>query len=357
MAAITMNVIFILLIYMFIGPTLILLNKFILHNLSFPYPMFLSGLGVAVSGLVAQVIVRAGYVVLQRKDAVEGILWYKRILPVGLAHAGTLAFGNSVYLLLNVGFIQMLKSFTPVIIMIVGYLARIENPSRPVILSIMVISIGTATTCSFTPQLNLLGLLVMFLAEVTEAVRLVLTQFLLQNLKFGVVEGQYVIAPASAFWLFLASAIYEFPTMIKANAFSTIFANPMTFVAASTMGLGVNFMTYYVIQATSGLTMKVLGTVRNIFTIFLGFLFYKEVISVNEGLGYTIALLGFAAYNIAKSGYYDTLPLTREDKNDGLAKPTSAKGQSELYSPSDDIEALRKYDTGSSPPIRKQNKL
>ena len=50
--------------------------------------MFLSGLGVAVSGLVAQIIVRSGYVVLQRKETVEGSLWYRRVLPVGLAHAG-----------------------------------------------------------------------------------------------------------------------------------------------------------------------------------------------------------------------------------------------------------------------------
>lgn len=88
MVAITLNLITILLVYMFIGPSLILLNKFILHNLSFPYPMFLSGLGVAVSGLVAQIIVRSGYVVLQRKETVEGSLWYRRVLPVGLAHAG-----------------------------------------------------------------------------------------------------------------------------------------------------------------------------------------------------------------------------------------------------------------------------
>ena len=47
-----------------------------------------------------------------------------------LFYLGTLAFGNSVYLLLNVGFIQMLKSFTPVIIMVTAYLTRIENPSR-----------------------------------------------------------------------------------------------------------------------------------------------------------------------------------------------------------------------------------
>ena len=221
--------------------------------------MFLSGLGVLVSGLVAQILVRSGYVSLQRKEAVEGVLWYKRVLPVGLAHAGTLAFGNTVYLLLNVGFIQMLKSFTPVIIMITAYLAGIEKPSKPVSISILVISVGTAATCSFTPQLSIIGLFVMFLAEATEAIRLVLTQFLLQNLKFGVIEGQYVLAPATAFWLFLTSAFYEFPAMMKAGAFTTIFMNPLTFLAASTMGLGVNFLTYLVIQATSSLTMKVIS--------------------------------------------------------------------------------------------------
>ena len=92
MGAVTMYILTILLVYMFIGPSLILLNKFILHNLNFPYPMFLSGLGVAVSGLAAQIIVRSGYVVLQRKETVEGSLWYRRVLPVGLAHAGEIAF-------------------------------------------------------------------------------------------------------------------------------------------------------------------------------------------------------------------------------------------------------------------------
>lgn len=270
--------------------------------------MFLSGLGVLFSGIVAQIVVRLGFVNLQRKEAVEGALWYKRVLPVGLAHAGTLAFGNTVYLLLNVGFIQMLKSFTPVIIMITAYIARIENPSYPVIYSILVISVGTAATCSFTPQLSLIGLFVMFMAEATEAIRLVLTQFLLQNLKFGVVEGQYVLAPASAFWLFLASAFYEFPAMQKANAFAVIVANPLTFMAASSMGLGVNFLSYFVIQATSSLTMKVLGTVRNILTILIGVMLFGEVIQFKEACGYGIALLGFAAYNAAKSGYWDSPP-------------------------------------------------
>lgn len=292
-------------IYMFVGPCLILLNKYILSSLDFPYPMFLSGLGVACSGVFAHILVRLGFVSLQRKDAVEGNLWYRRVLPVGLAHASTLAFGNAVYLLLNVGLIQMLKSFTPVIIMITAYLARIESPSKSVIVSVLIISLGTATTCSFTPELSILGLMVMLLSEATEAIRLVMTQFLLQNLKFGVIEGQYVLAPASAFWLFLASGFFEFPKMIETNAFEVLIRNPSAFLVASSMGLCVNFLSYLVIQATSSLTMKVLGIVRSIATIVLGAMIYKETITFNEGFGYIIALIGFVTYNAAKSGFFE----------------------------------------------------
>ena len=293
--------------YMFIGPGLILLNKYILSSLDFPYPMFLSGLGVLVSGLAAQLVVRLGFVSLQRKEQVEGVLWYKRVLPVGLAHAGTLAFGNIVYLFLNVGFIQMLKSFTPVIMMITGVAFKIESPSQTTIFSVLVISVGTAAACTFTTEMNITGLLVMLMAEATEAIRLLMTQFLLQNLKFGVVEGQYVLAPASAFWLFLASGVFELNTMIAKGAFSIIAANPGTFIVASGLGLGVNFLSYLVIQATSSLTMKVLGTARNVLTILLGVMFYGETVSVNEGLGYSLALVGFAGYNASKGGGWNVL--------------------------------------------------
>ena len=47
-------------VYMFAGPLLILLNKFILSNLHFPYPMFLSALGVCFSAIVARILVMLG---------------------------------------------------------------------------------------------------------------------------------------------------------------------------------------------------------------------------------------------------------------------------------------------------------
>ena len=151
----------------------------------------------------------------------------------------------------------MLKSFTPVMILACSVLAGLEYPSQVTILSIGVISMGTATTCSFVPDMSLVGLFIMFLAEFSEAVRLLMTQFLLQNLKFGVIEGQYVLAPATALWLALASCVFEGRKMVENDAFSVIVANPWAFVVSMSLGLCVNFLSYLVIQATSSLTMKV----------------------------------------------------------------------------------------------------
>mmetsp|Transcript_23114 Transcript_23114/g.25323 ORF Transcript_23114/g.25323 Transcript_23114/m.25323 type:complete len:345 (+) Transcript_23114:184-1218(+) len=292
-------------IYLFIGPALIMINQYILKSLHFPYPMFLSGLGVLASGLFAQALVYFQVVKLQKLDAVEGILWYKRVLPVGLSFALTLTFGNMVYLYLDVGFIQMLKSFTPVIIMLTGYLANIDIVTLPVCISVLVISAGTATTCSGTPHLNLMGIFIMFLSEFAEAIRLVITQFFLQQLKFGVIESQYVLAPASAFWLFSASLFLEFPTMYEKGSFQVVLENPGTFLVAACTGIGVNFITYFVIQYTSSLSMKILGTVRNIMMVVIGVLFYQEIITSSQAFGYTISLAGFVAYNLAKMGYFD----------------------------------------------------
>lgn len=211
-----------------------------------------------------------------------------------------------MYIYLDLGFIQMLKSFTPVVILFVGYMADIEKATVPVVMSVFIISIGTAATCTFNPQVNLLGLLIMFCSEFTEGLRLVMTQFFLQQLKFGVVEGQYVLAPASAFWLFLASAIFEMPQFVARGSVQVIIDHPVLFLAAATMGIGVNFIGYYVIQYTSSLTMKILNTVRSIGLVILGVVWYREVITGNQSVGYGIALVGFAGYNMAKMGYFES---------------------------------------------------
>ena len=295
----------IVVLFMLIGPSLILINQYILKTLNFPYPMFLSGLGILTTGIVSRVLVWLNIVKLERSEAVEGVLWIKRVLPLGIASAATLSFGNMTYLYLEVGFIQMLKAFSPAIIVATSYATGVEYATFPIILSVLIISLGTATTCTFTPSLNMIGIMTMFAAELTEAFRLVLTQYFLQQLKFGVVESGYFLAPASAFWLFTASMYFEIPTMLEKNAFQIMQDHVQYFLLSAMMGVGVNFISYFMIQCTSSLTMKILVQVRNICMVVIGVLLYHEVVTANQAFGYLIALFGFAMYNMAKMGNLD----------------------------------------------------
>ncbi len=187
----------------------------------------------------------------------------------------------------------MLKSFTPVIVMLGLYISGIEPPNWWVILSILAISLGTAITCTFTPQISILGLFVMFLSSSSEATKMVLTQYVVKNLHMGVVESQYFLSSSTASCLFLASVIMEFRTMYENKGFQILLNHPNIFLLAGLLGVFVNFLTYFVIQLTSSLNLKILNTLRNILLIFVSIFFYKEYVSVNEVFGYSVALMGF----------------------------------------------------------------
>jgi hypothetical protein len=133
---------FLLVLYMSIGPSLILLNKYILYILNFPYPMALASMGIFSSGLLARLLVKYNWATIKCHKEVAGILYLKRVFPVGLSYATTLTLGNYVYLYLDVSIIQMLKCFSPVLVMLGLYLTRVETPKNSTVCAVLVISVG-----------------------------------------------------------------------------------------------------------------------------------------------------------------------------------------------------------------------
>ena len=189
-------------LYLLVGPALILVNKQILSGLNFAYPMALSGLGLLFSSTTCTLLVHAcGAVKLQQREVVTGSFYLWNLVPVGACMASTLAFGNAVYLYLPVGFIQMLKAFTPTVTLLFLWLSSIETPSAAVVGCVTAICAGTITASVGAVDagaFSLVGVVVMFLAEATEALKLVLQQKLLQNLKFGVRNSARAQIPRSA---------------------------------------------------------------------------------------------------------------------------------------------------------------
>lgn len=243
-------------LFMSVGPSLILLNKYLLKDLHFNYPLFLSAQGLLFSGLLSHSMVFFNWVQLEHRDKMTTKFWVQNILPVGLCSAATLAFGNAAYLYLSVSFIQMLKAFSPVIVMLLAVIFQVDTPSLPIIFSLFIICSGTLLTSLGEANFHLLGSLLFVLAVVTEAVKLVITQKMITSLKFGIIEGQYALAPAGATCLLFLSFIWEFPTMLRRQDYLIIYQNPEKFISAAVMGIIIQFLTLLVIQITSSVTTK-----------------------------------------------------------------------------------------------------
>lgn len=272
--------------YLFVGPTLIVLNKVILNELHFAFPMTLASLGNVASFLVCTALVHTGVVDLKNKAEVDRSFFLKKIMPIGAMSAGTLFFGNKVwlfrsgpegklaiatlhtdrdpplqvYLYLTVAFIQILKAFTPVVTMVVMFVAGLETPGLRLVLSVLGLAVGTSIAAYGELHFSLTGVLIMLSSEVAEAIKLVLQQILLRNLKFSVFESLYWISPASLLVMVLVIYAMEWQAMQDANAMDIVRSYPWHFMGSALLGFAVNTVSFFVIQVTSAVTLKVLLT-------------------------------------------------------------------------------------------------
>lgn len=81
--------------------------------------------------------------------------------------------------LLESNFIQILKAFAPVVLLLVLFTAKLEKPSFTLVTSILIISGGTAVAVRGEVELSLIGVAYMLASEFFEAIKLVMTQILL----------------------------------------------------------------------------------------------------------------------------------------------------------------------------------
>jgi drug/metabolite transporter (DMT)-like permease len=71
-------------------------------------------------------------------------IYLQKIVPLSVFFALALVCGNIAYKYLSVAFIQVLKSFTPVPLLLANFLMGREHPSLLQLLIVVLISLGVA---------------------------------------------------------------------------------------------------------------------------------------------------------------------------------------------------------------------
>ena len=285
-------------LYMLVGPTLILVNRNTMKDLKFKFPFTISALGLIGAGILSCILVHGTKTVqLEKKDQVTKTFVVKNLIPIGMCTTGTLSFGNTAYLYLGVGLIQILKAFTPVITCFFMAILCVEKPSWLVVLSLIGLSCSMALATGGSADVNIFGVLTMLLAETCEAIRLVLQQKLFKKFSFGITEGLYYMAPISTFFLLVAASFIEFPKMIYQEKYKIFLSHPGHFALSIVLGAMVNYMGSWLIQLTNSVTLKVLNIARSTCLIIYSVVVYNEEITNTEFVGYALCVLFLVAYN------------------------------------------------------------
>jgi len=287
-------------LYFTVGPILIMVNKTIIKELNFVYPMTLAGMGLLSSTVVTQFLRLTGLLKFEKDIDVK--TYMMRICPIGLFMAITLRFGNLVYLYMSVSLIQMLKAFTPAMTLALVWMAGLTNPTQQLTAAVFIMAIGTATSSAGADASNwsLVGFAVMFAAEFFEALKCMLMQFLLgkQGLKFSALEGLAYFAPTALFWMLFLISFMEYPGLYETGALQELVTSRPGLVASCfVLGFLVNIAGFLVIKTTSVVTLKILGQIRNVGLIVVNVIHWHEVVTFQQGCGYLVTMAGFAWYN------------------------------------------------------------
>lgn len=142
------------------------------------------------------------------------------VLPIGVFFSGSLIFGNVAYVYISVAFIQILKSTTPVTVLLCSWAFRVSNPDMKTLANVTVIVIGVAIASFGEIKFNILGFLFQLSAVVCESIRLVMMQRLLSSsadLKMDPLVSLYYFAPACAFMNGIVALMFEVPNVTMAD--------------------------------------------------------------------------------------------------------------------------------------------
>eukprot|EP01023_Acetabularia_acetabulum_P009341 TRINITY_DN14168_c0_g1_i1.p1 TRINITY_DN14168_c0_g1~~TRINITY_DN14168_c0_g1_i1.p1 ORF type:complete len:331 (+),score=43.39 TRINITY_DN14168_c0_g1_i1:124-1116(+) len=280
--------------WMWVSSAMILYNKYI-YSQGFVFPFMATAAGQAFSAAGGYTMYLMGVQTLRPVPSLNDYIF--KLAPIGIAFAGTLYTGNVAYLYLSVSFIQILKGFTPGIVLLLTGIIGLEKASATLVAAILMIGGGTGFAVLVeqgTPSFNFFGFVLFLISSLTEAVRVVLVQVIHQNDKFNTVESLIYISGPASICLFIISLIFEYEGMIEIGI-PLVLKEPSAYFLAFGFSCLTSITCYYAIQFTSSLTFKVSGCMKNLAVVWVG-VARGDVVSPSQILGYLVSMFGFFMY-------------------------------------------------------------
>lgn len=212
------------------------------------------------------------------------------ILPVAVCFAVSLVFSNEAYIYLSVSYIQMLKAFTPVAVLLLSVLSGLTQSSLMEVSIISIICLGVALTSAGELRFSAIGFVYQSLGILAESTRLVMTNFLMAEVKLDPLSSLYYIAPCCAVLLSICCFYFESESLPWHRIISRDFVGILLLngVIAFTLNVAVVML----IKNTSALVLTLAGVAKDLLLVVLSVLIFGAPVTPLQYAGYTVALIG-----------------------------------------------------------------
>ncbi|KAK9157318.1 hypothetical protein Scep_003892 [Stephania cephalantha] len=279
----------------------LLLNKYLLSNYGFRFPIFLTMCHMSACALLSYFsIVLFKLVPLQLLTSTSQFL---KISALAIVFCASVVGGNVSLSYLPVSFNQAVGATTPFFTALFAWLVTLKRESWVTYAALVPVVAGVVIASGGEPMFNLFGFVMCISATAARAFKSVLQGILLSS------EGEKLNSMNLMLYMAPVAVLVLLPTTIimEPNVLDVIIplGNRHKFMwlllfVNSVMAYSANLSNFLVTKHTSALTLQVLGNAKGAVAVVISILLFRNPVTFIGIAGYTMTVIGVALYGEAK---------------------------------------------------------
>lgn len=279
----------------------LLLNKYLLSNYGFKYPIFLTMCHMTACSLLSYAAI--AWMKLVPLQAVRSRLQFVKISALSLVFCGSVVSGNISLRYLPVSFNQAVGATTPFFTAVFAYIMTVKREAWITYITLIPVVTGVIIASGGEPSFHLFGFIVCVAATAARALKSVLQGILLssEGEKLNSMNLLLYMAPVAVVFLLPATLIMEKNVLGITIALAREDIKIVWYLLFnSSLAYFVNLTNFLVTKHTSALTLQVLGNAKGAVAVVISILIFRNPVSVTGMLGYSLTVIGVILYSEAK---------------------------------------------------------
>ncbi|KAL3632506.1 UDP-URONIC ACID TRANSPORTER 1 [Castilleja foliolosa] len=279
----------------------LLLNKFLLSNYGFAFPIFLTMCHMTACAVLSYISIMFLKVVPVQR--IKSRSQFVRIATLSVVFCFSVVGGNISLRYLPVSFNQAVGATTPFFTAVFAYMMTRKREAWATYTCLVPVVAGVVIASGGEPSFHLYGFIMCIGATAARAFKSVLQGVLLSNdgEKLNSMNLMLYMAPIAVLVLLPAALVME------PNVFDVVVSLGMEhrfmwmlLLINSTMAYGANLCNFLVTKHTSALTLQVLGNAKGAVAVVISILIFQNPVTFIGIAGYTMTVMGVVAYGESK---------------------------------------------------------